>query len=267
MTSKDFLRPYYKILMGMAVFMAIYDAVLWAIPDKTTIWNYLFNGVYGLVYFFVAYICYSGIKLTKGVEAGRIARALRYWAFGFAFWGFGQVVWLFYNIVLKVEVPYPSLADLFFIAFYLPIGLGIMNLKAIEPLRKKTFLGEFVTILPLMLAIFMVIFGYLKLPDFSELTDPLIASIDIFYIIGDAFLLSIALTGLSSMFGSFKSAYTYLLVGLSLAAIGDILFTYKSAHDSYWNGGMADICFALFPIVFGLGVIKILAQKTPKGRT
>ncbi len=268
MAIKDaILKRYYTFLAVAVVFMLGYDALLWFSGSTTTIWNYIFNGVYGIVYLFAAYLCYRGAKLTKKVETGRIARALRLWVFAFGFWGIGQMVWLYYNVAQRIDVPYPSVADLFFLAFYVPLGMGMLQLKAIEPLRRRTFFGEFLILLPLMLASVLIIFAYLHIPDFSSSEPGLTVVTDVLYVFGDAFLLAIALTGVSSLISSFKGAYVCLLIGLCMAAAGDIMFSYRTAQETYWNGGTSDVLFALFPVIFSIGVLKIIAQKTPKSRS
>ena len=41
-------------------------------------------------------------------------------------WFLGETGWGIYEIFLHVEVPYPSLADVFYLAGYLPAAVGMM---------------------------------------------------------------------------------------------------------------------------------------------
>ena len=47
---------------------------------------------------------------------------------GLISYGIAQFVWVFYNVFSNVEVPYPSVADIFYLLFYTLTFLGFIFL-------------------------------------------------------------------------------------------------------------------------------------------
>lgn len=80
------------------------------LPDHTWIGNYLFNGLYGLVfmaggmYGLLASVRLGGLRSTVGRTVLLISSAL-------VSYSIGQFMRMALNIVLKDEIPYPSVAD------------------------------------------------------------------------------------------------------------------------------------------------------------
>ncbi len=58
---------------------------------------------------------------------GRQRRAWLLLSLGTASWALGQVVWTYYEVVLGREVPFPSLADVGFVAFPLVTAVGLLS--------------------------------------------------------------------------------------------------------------------------------------------
>ena len=73
----------------------------------------LLGGLYGL---FLA-------QHWGGMES-KVGKAIIFLSLGLITWGIGMVIWLYYNIVLDVSVPYPSLADAAFILSWPLWGIG-----------------------------------------------------------------------------------------------------------------------------------------------
>src|SRR6185436_12711456 len=64
----------------------------------------LIGGIYGLF-----------LSRHWGGWNSKVGRAVMLLSLGLITWGIGIVIWLYYNIIMHVEVPYPSLADAAFI--------------------------------------------------------------------------------------------------------------------------------------------------------
>jgi len=47
-------------------------------------------------------------------------------ALGMLLWFLGEVGWAYYTMVVGIEVPYPSIADVFWLAGYLPLFLALL---------------------------------------------------------------------------------------------------------------------------------------------
>src|SRR5258706_6848321 len=47
-------------------------------------------------------------------------------AFGILLWAAAEIIWAYYEIVLKIETPYPSLADILWLPGYLVLFWGLI---------------------------------------------------------------------------------------------------------------------------------------------
>src|SRR3990167_314203 len=121
-TKSKFLVALSIVVLVGLIFWAF---VLQALPDKSTIWNYLFNSGIGISYLTAGI---AGIVLGGKLKAQpKISKALLFMGMGVSSYGIGWIIWTFYNIFLKVEIPVPSVADIFFILLFIPLaayGLG-----------------------------------------------------------------------------------------------------------------------------------------------
>lgn len=68
----------------------------------------------------------AGCAIASIRSDGQRRRAWLWLSAGTGFWAAGQAVWSFYEVVMGQEVPFPSLADVGFLAFPLVAGVGLL---------------------------------------------------------------------------------------------------------------------------------------------
>jgi len=68
----------------------------------------------------------AGCAIASTRSEGPRRRAWLWLSVGTGSWAAGQAVWSFYEVVLSREVPFPSLADVGFLAFPLVAGVGLL---------------------------------------------------------------------------------------------------------------------------------------------
>lgn len=212
----------------------------------------LLGGVYGLV----MASRWNGFRSTVG-------KAVIFLSLGLVTWGLGMVIWLYFNIILGVEIPYPSLADAAFIiswplwtvgAAYLSIATGVRF--GLEGLRGKIGL----VIVPFAIIAFSYYFlvilarqGVLSTYDSSVKT-----FFDLAYPIGDIVVLTIALLvfGLSYKYlgGIFKAAIYLILAAFIVNYFADFTFSYTTTIGTYYNGSLADVLFVTSMTLLSSGV-------------
>jgi diguanylate cyclase (GGDEF)-like protein len=73
-----------------------------------------------------AVLASAGCAIGSRQSAGQRRRAWLWLSAGTGFWAAGQAVWSFYEVVAGQDVPFPSLADLGFLAFPLVGGVGLL---------------------------------------------------------------------------------------------------------------------------------------------
>jgi diguanylate cyclase len=79
-----------------------------------------------------AILASAGCAIASRRGEGQRRRAWLWLSAGTGSWAAGQVVWSFYEVVLGQEVPFPSLADIGFLAFPLVGGVGLLVWSAAQ---------------------------------------------------------------------------------------------------------------------------------------
>ena len=118
------------------------------------------NSYFGLTYAFLPVVAglfgFASAYRWGGVKSS-MGRALFYLSSGLITWGMGQIMWSYYVLVLQIEIPYPSLADLSFMCSWPLWGIGIYHLSKAAGIKfqisKKSSQLQ-IYILPLLMTIF-----------------------------------------------------------------------------------------------------------------
>jgi len=241
------------ILVTLFITLFVWNLILQISPEKQGLTNFLFNLSYALVYF------YSGLLALWGLassEKSQINKGLKFLGLGLISWSIGGVVWVIYNLVLKVEIPYPSLADLFFFAF-LPLTIaGFWQILSVYKTGLNTkiyFQAGLVILGGFLISIFLI-----SRPDLSPDVPLLARILNIAYPTGDAIFLAIAfiLYRLSAG-GQIQKVFLILAAASTTQVIADYLFSYRTSSETYWNGDISDLFYMTSAVIFGVGVIKL----------
>lgn len=150
-------------------------------------------------------------------------------------WFLGETAWAIYEVVFNIPVPYPSLADVFYLAGYFPAAIGI--LQFISFFRKA--LNELKAIIATIsgLMILGLSYVYLLNPLLTTNSGYLTKSFDLAYPALDAMLLILA----TAMFfvleqGLLATPWIWIWLGLVLTAIADIAFSLGTLQGWYYSG-------------------------------
>ena len=170
-------------------------------------------------------------------------------------------IWFYYNVTGS-NIPYPSLADLFFLLYY-PINLISLYFLARQTKIKwtagfviNTFFVFFI------LAGISTVFLSNQSIDFS---DPLlIITLNLIYPILDALLVAFGLSILRSQRNFGYRYLFYYLFGYVFLGFADIIFAYQTSAGTYWNGNIADLLYATAHMFIALGTyfLPTIAVKT-----
>ncbi len=227
---------------------------------KDTSQNLFFAAVYGILAFLggtwglIIAHKWGGWKSTVG-------RALIFLSLGLFAEEFGQLVFSYYNIFLKVEVPYPSLADIGFfgnIPFYV---LGVLHLGYAAgikfSLKKFTSQLQFIAIPVIGLSLSY----YFFLKDYKfDFSNPLKMFLDFGYPLGQALYISIAIVVFSLsnglLGGIMKNKVLFILVGFVVQYLSDYNFLFQSNNQTWVNGGYGDYLYLLSYAIMAYGLIQ-----------
>ena len=187
-----------------------------------------------------------GFGLRRGFEA-----VWSLFTVGTGLWVLAEASWAFYYFVLKIEVPYPSLADIFYVGGYLPIMAGLigyLDLFRVGLSRRRLGFAVAAIVIATALALTFVLpigLGQ-NLSTLNVLTDML-------YPILDLVLVSLTVLSLAIFLGGTIAKWWMIFgVGASLYVIGDEFFLYQVAQHSYYNGSVDDLIFLLGYLTFAL---------------
>lgn len=241
------------VLACLTAVVLVWDYQLFQMVNKSTDWNYYFNLAYGSIFLLATYIAFLGAKqLGASTKAGRVFLCF---SASMAMWAIGLGIWTFYNVVPRVEVPYPGLSDIPFILFYPIMGYGLWRMDDLyhgQPGKHRLLAS-----LPLILVSALVVFIVMRRPDLSSELPLLERLANLAYSLGNAFLLSMALVAWQSSLKRFQQGRIWLLMSLFVLTVADYLFTYRSAKEIYWNGDISDLLYAGVAILFCIGLLQI----------
>jgi hypothetical protein len=243
------------VLVFFLIIILLWSALLTFTGYKTTSWNYGFNFAYALFYMIGGVIGVWGAK-SIGIK-NNLGKAFVYFGLGLASFSLAIITWAFYNFYLMIEIPYPSLADVFFIAFYPLTFLGLLYLiRAHSEVIKTTILVESLIILAVN-AIAILAFTNL-LP--RDLTQGRIANIfNSIYPVGDILIASTAFIVFRISVGRMHRGLMMLVAAFVIGVIADLLFAFRTSTHAYWNGDISDVLYAIGGFLFALGLINAMS--------
>ncbi len=202
-----------------------------------------------------------------GWLSSHVGRATFFLAAGLLTWGLGQCYWSYVTIAGIEEIPYPSLADVGYIASWPLWTIGVINLSlaagAKFSLKDRSKIGSATTAL-VIAGLISAMSYYLLIVvakgghiDFSSGID-FKTFFDLAYPIGDVIILTItALTFtllLKYLGGKYKIAILTIMAGYVLNYVTDFTFSYTTTSGEYFNGHYVDLMFptVMFILAFGL---------------
>lgn len=207
-----------------------------------------------------------GVFLSRkwGFLSSALGRAIFFISGGVIAYGLASLIWSYYNIVLAVEVPYPSLADIVYVLSYPFWALGLINLgEGIGAVYKfKTFKGKVALALSPVIGLVLTYFLFISLAqggDFSfegaSLTETFL---NIFYPLGDAVIITVLglIYSLSyqAFGGKFKWPINILFIGFFVTYFSDAIFSYATAQGTYYTSDWVDTLFVSGMFLLAVGV-------------
>jgi hypothetical protein len=186
------------------------------------------------------------------------ARAFTFLAAGMALWFTAEVTWTYYQLGLGIETPFPSPADAFWLAGYVPLTYHLYNIY--RTVTRKVVGGSMLAILSGIVASMLAFLLYLTFGISGQQQGMVELTINLAYPILDAILLIPAIVILWS-FRKGEPAYTHwVMISLFIifVTVADIGFDYALAvneesagqqewiWDMFYNAGYLSIAGALF---------------------
>lgn len=240
----------FLLVLGLGVLL--FDVFLFKNPDKQTVFNFLFNLAYAVIYLFGAIIALLKFRQFQGIP--KLRKSMLFFSAGMFFYACGLIVWTYYNLVLKIPIPYPSLADVFFLLYYPGVIFGIYYMIrsfGSEITRKLTVEGVLVFVV-----FFSLLYVFLNQTSLGTSVPALARLLNVAYPLADSILITLAITVLRTEKGiATHPNILYFVLAFFLLATADTLFSYRSSTGMYWNGDISDFLFSVSGFITALGFL------------
>jgi hypothetical protein len=204
-------------------------------------------------------LCAAIIVLTRQIRGhSSYSKTFGFLAVGVGLWFTAEIIWTYYQLGLGIETPFPSLADGFWLAGYVPLAFHLYRIY--NTVTRKIVEGDTLVVVSAIVAAVLAFLLYLIFGLSGQHQGVLELTINLAYPVLDAILLIPAIVILWS-FRRGEPAYTHwVMISLFIIfiAVADIGFDYALAIDQdsasqqewiwdmFYNAGYLSIAGALF---------------------
>ncbi|MGC8896489.1 MAG: hypothetical protein ACP5LB_07000 [Candidatus Bathyarchaeia archaeon] len=236
----------YKLALALMVGLALIYAFQSYYPEFMSFFSNALSPVIA-----GAAVVVSGVSLQKYWRKGEERFSIIWLLFtiGLFFWFVGESVWMGYTLIWNVEVPYPSVADAFWIMGYVPFFFALYFYVKIfgSALSKKMLAAALALTIILALATSFALIT----PVIGSEEDMLTLAVNFAYPLLDVALLSVSFLGLL-IFMNGKLGKSWLLINLGILSdvYGDILFSYTTLQETYYSGHLLELFYHFGYIFF-----------------
>jgi len=187
----------------------------------------------------------------------RISKIWLCFTAGMLLWFSGELGWAIYTMFLGTEIPYPSIADVFWLSGYLPLFIAL--LLYLEVFQPAITIRQFLTAGAIVAGMSAVIFSSLMIPVLGDAaqTDIVTLGVDLAYPALDLFLFLEAILGLSvftvtKLKGRISAAWRFMNAAILLNVIADMVFSYTTLNETYYNGHPMELLYHFAYMLFAL---------------
>jgi hypothetical protein len=180
-------------------------------------------------------------------------RSMRWLTFGFLFWFLGEVTYSIYALLFGIAIPYPSIADLFWLIGYplVLVGMAVFLHQFRYAIRRITV----IIVLGISAVAVGLIFLLLIMPTIS--ISPILAVniVGFAYPILDVALLFASLIGVLLFWGGkVGRGWYWIALASILFSLADIGFSYLTARGLYYDGHPLDLFYDYAYVCYGFSV-------------
>ena len=164
---------------------------------------------------------------------------------GWALWTVAEIIWAVYGY-LGQDVPFPSIADLFWLAGYIPLGFGLIS--RLREMPEKLSKAQKVLLWVCSLAMVAFTVTFVVLPIFKAYDASQVAGsiINIIYPLAD---LALLICTLRLVFvyrsGSYSLGWNLLSAGFVLMTVSDLFYSYLYPLNLYFPDGKVNLLSSL----------------------
>ena len=212
----------------------------------------LYALITGLLTPLIAFFAAFAMFLVWRIEKDAISKGM--WAglgLGFLAWALADTFWSINDLILRQEVPYPSLADLFwavgYVFFFIALAARLQNLP-VKPNKTQTWVIVGMSVFWVAMTIIFVLQPILADFDPQRLWEGIL---NIFFPVADAAVavmctILLILLGL----GRFSLSWRWIFAGMFLMTASDLIYSYATWHDLYFPEERVNLITALIDVTY-----------------
>lgn len=189
-----------------------------------------------------ALVAISGGVIWRSMSKDKYNRIL--WSgilIGWALWALAEIIWSIYS-VLGQEVPYPGIADFFWVIGYIPLGIGLITRSMTMPVkanRRQSIFIVGISIVTIVVALFAVILPTVQEFDPQRIYEGIL---NLTYPLGDLILLVIVWRLFFTYeAGDYGFGWTLITLGFIFNSVADFVFLYSTWQGSYYPDMQANL--------------------------
>lgn len=274
MKTKIYSIANVKFLLPIYVLVILWWFTIFFRGIQETTENYLFSLIYSILPLGGGIIGFINARQWGGF-ASSLGRAVLFISGGIFAWGIGNLIFGYYNLILGVPIPYPSIADGAFFLLYPLSAIGVLFFfrptGASFGLRHLS--GKF---LLLIIPVFFIALSYYLL--FIVARGGVIINdggllklfLDVAFPVGDVVVITLAsiLYSLSLKYlgGTFRKPIIFIITGFISTYIADFLFSYTTTVGTYFVGKWVDIFYPTAFLLIDLGLILLNPKFLDSGK-
>jgi hypothetical protein len=235
----------------LAVFYALVQGMPSIMVDSTDILFILVSGGVSLYAFLVINEMRRSTTKYPNLEE-RVGKAYYGIFLAIFLWFLGETTWGIYEVILRVPIPYPSIADIFYLAGYIPALVSTAAFMWI--FRRMTTSTRKVAVSLLGLAIIGAVSAFLLQPLATSPSTILKKTLDFAYPFLDAVLLalvSMIMIGLSGV--TLAKPWRWIFAGFLVYSIADIMFSWGTLTGWYYSGHPIELLWLYGYLAIAIG--------------
>jgi hypothetical protein len=185
-------------------------------------------------------VTFSLIVVYRQKLDGLLGRAYGSLAIGLVLWLAAELVWAYYTTILRIALPLPSLADVFWLLGYGPLGYHLFSIAKLQRAFHNASKRIFVVSIAITIFSIVYIFNIASASLASPSSDYLALAISITYPIADAIVIVPAVLTISKSGRGELTAVPWIFISWIFTAVADALYGYTAvtniAGDFFiWN--------------------------------
>jgi len=174
---------------------------------------------------------------------------------GLFLWFLGELSWALMEVAFRIKVPFPSIADAFWLLGYVPIFLGLgSGFRRLDIRVRRVPFAVPLGILGTLAAVYLLVMFVPIIGSDIPLAEKLL---DLAYPLGDWLILIPAVFTLFTLrHGVLAKPWLALVAGFLLMVVADSLFSYMTFRGFYRTGSMIDLVWVAGYLVIALASLQ-----------